>query len=175
DEYRFEVLMKRTNVPSIGRFSTYGDPAILDYDEDDTEETETEELEYLPVPTNAWNSGEITFVSAYTSANLYSQEIAFDGSVYYSPYICDSQQQYPQDIVLATRGQDYLDGLSGDYEGSIRSWLYYYQRVIISETDFPGGFIPGFGGVPTVGVNPITGKFPPGNNLTITPQGIRQG
>lgn len=145
DWYAFEILMERKTVPSLGRFSTYGDPAILDYDEDSTGNLETEEYTHLPVPATAYESGEITTVSAYTYTAGYSLELEFDGATYYSPYECSGVQQYAHDIVLATRGQTYLDGLSGDYEGSIRLWQYAYQRVVTEETAFPGVFIPGLG------------------------------
>jgi len=169
DYFAFEVLMERKTTPSIGRFSTYSDPAILDYDEDETGSLETEEYDNLPVPAAAYESGEITFVSAYTYPGYYTIEMEFDGATYYSPYICGGQQAYPHDIVLATRGQDYLDGLSGDYEGTIKLWGYGYQRTVLTETEWPGIIIP----VP----NPITGgSLPLGvvgdSGLGIFPAGL---
>ena len=150
DEYAYEILMQRKTTPSIGRFSTYSDPAILDYDEDETGSLETEEYTHLPVPENSWDSGEIVYKSAYTaitpSYTYDTLEIFFDNATYYSRYWCDGGQVYPHDIVLATRGQDYLDDLSGDYEGTIRIWSYWYQRTRIEESDFPGIIIPGSGG-----------------------------
>lgn len=145
DEYRYEILMKRQCEPSIGRFSTYGSPAILDYDEDSTGEIEIEEYPHLPIPEDCWSSGEIIYTSAYTSlpSSYHTAEVTFDGSTYYYKWMCDGQQVYAHDAVLEARGQNYLDGLSGDYPGSIRIWGYYYQRQIIEESDFPGVFVPG--------------------------------
>lgn len=173
DYFAFEILMERKTTPSIGRFSTFSSPAILDYDEDETGDLETEEFTHLPVPATAYDSGEITTISAYTYATYRSIELEFDGSTYYSPYECAGVQQYAHDIVLATRGQTYLDNLSGDYEGSIRIWEYAYQRVVLEETFFPGIIVPGMGsgGAGTLPISP--GSFgPPGALMEF---GIRRG
>jgi len=176
DYFAFEVLMERKNTPSIGRFSTYSVPAILDYDEDETGSLETEEYDNLPVPETAYESGEITFVSAYTYPGYYTIEMEFDGATYYSPYICSGQQAYPHDIVLATRGQDYLDSLSGDYEGTIKLWGYGYQRTVLTETEWPGVIIPELGGVSSgIGPSIINGLAQPGMILQVTPGGLRWG
>jgi len=175
DEYRFEILMKRQCEPHEAIFSTYSSPAVLDYDEGDALDIEVEELEYLPIPEDAWESGEILFTSAYTSLPLYSYEFTFDGATYYSPYECDDIQQYHHDIVLATRGQDYLNDMVGDYEGESRLWGYYYQRTRIGETDWPGIILPppvfgGPGGGGGVGAG-LSAFFSP----TLLTPGTRRG
>jgi hypothetical protein len=172
-EITYKVLMKvRKHLYDLSYVRQF-DPAELVTADIVDQGYEYEEYTHLPIPDEAFESSEITFVSGYSFAvpyKLITDE--FDGAKYWTEYSCYTSED---DIVREHRGQPYLESLEKGYEneGEQQFWEFYKQSVTLEETAFPGPIIVPRGDGPLPGILPGTGPgFGHGTNFGITMPGI---